>query len=277
VQPVCWSAPGDFFAERDDDAHAGVFDPRAICYMMSNGAINNYTAKHAGADLLHERTFFRYLLRRSMSNGCEDRSAPYEEAFAANVELYRRQRIESLSGPGSCLAQTTELRERLPLVLEDLGARSLLDAPCGDFNWMQHIRLGIDEYIGVDVLGEIVAHNQWHHAAPHRRFERADLLRDPLPRADAVLCRDLLTHLSYDDINHVVRNFKASGATYLLTTTFTRPRPNHDTAGGEWRPLNLTSEPFNYPVPLRLLNEKCSEAGDTFNDKSLGVWRLCDL
>jgi hypothetical protein len=277
VQPVCWSAPGDFFAERDDEAHAGVFDARAICYMMSNGAINNYTTGHRAADLMAERTFFRYLLRRAVGTSLMDPSAPYEEIFSANVELYRRQRLESLSGPGSSLSQTAELRERLPLLLEELGVRSLLDAPCGDFNWMQHVRLGVEEYIGVDVLGELIAQNQWHHAGPHRRFARADVLRDPLPRADAVLCRDLLNHLSYADIRQAIRNFKGSGATYLMATTFTRPRPNQDTAGGEWRPLNFAGDPFDFPPPLRLLNEKCTEAGETFNDKSIGVWRLSDV
>ena len=201
----------------------------------------------------------------------------YEEIFAANVELYRRQHYESLSGPGSCLAQTRELRERLPLLLENLGVESLLDAPCGDFNWMQHVRLGVKQYIGVDILGEIVATNQWRYAAAYRRFQRADVTRDALPRADAILCRDLLSHLGFADVFRTLANFKASGATYLMTTTFTRPRPNCDTARGEWRTLNLTLPPLNFPPPILVINEKCTEGGDAFSDKSLGIWPLQDL
>ena len=277
VQPVCWSAPGDFFAERDDEGHDAVFDARAVCYMMSHSAITTYSAAHPGADLMRERTFFRYLLRRAVDTGRDDPSAAREEFFAGYVEQFRRQGTESVSGSGSCLAQTAELRELLPVLLDDLGVRSLLDAPCGDFNWMQHVRLPVDEYIGADMLGELVANNQWRHAGPGRRFVRADILRDPLPQVDAVLCRDLLVLLSYDDIRQAVRNFKASGATYLITTTFTRGRPNQDLGGAEWRPLDLTGAPFNYPAPLRVLNEKCTEAGGAFSDKSLGVWRLSDL
>jgi hypothetical protein len=110
-----------------------------------------------------------------------------------------------------------------------------------------------------------------------RRFVRADVLRDPLPRADAVLCRDLFTHLSFAEIRRAVANFRRSGATYLLTTTYTNPRPNHDTAGGEWRTLNLTLPPLCFPAPLRVVNEKCVEARGTLADKSLAVWRLADL
>ena len=72
-------------------------------------------------------------------------------------------------------------------------------------------------------------------------------------------------------------NFKRSGATYILTMTFTEPRPNHDTAGGDWRPLNLTLPPFSFPTPMRVINEKRTEGGGAFRDKCLGVWRLSDL
>ena len=42
---------------------------------------------------------------------------------------------------------------------------------------------------------------------------------------------------------------------------------------GDWRPLNLERPPFNLPAPALLLNEGCTEGGDTFADKSLGLWR----
>ncbi len=276
VQPVCWSAPGDFFEERDDAEHERVFDPLAFCYMLSNGAINNYSRAHQHPDLLAPRTFFSWLLRRSLGQAANP-SGAYEEIFSGHAELYRRDRIESTSGPGSSLAQTKEVRARLPLLVESLGIRSLLDAPCGDFNWMQHVQLPHTEYVGMDVLGEAIVENQWRHSNEHRRFLRADLIREPLPRADAVLCRDLLPHLSYEDVYQALRNFRASGATWLITTTFTGPRPNHDIASGGWRTLNFTLAPFNFPAPLRVINEKCTEGGNAFADKSLGVWRLAEL
>jgi hypothetical protein len=194
-----------------------------------------------------------------------------------HAEFYRQYRSESISGPGSCLAQTQELRERLPLVIGSLEIRSLLDAPCGDLNWMQHVQLGDIEYIGIDIQRDIIANNSWQHAHACRRFQYANLIHDDLPRADAILCRDLLPHLPFSDIFQALRNFKVSGAKYVMTTTFANPRPNQDIAIGGWRPLNLTLPPFKFPPPLRLINEKCTEARGAFNDKSLGVWRLADL
>jgi hypothetical protein len=277
VQPICWSQPEKFFEQRTPVEHEQVFDTRAMCYMLSNGAIKNYLAKHPGAELMNSASFFSFLLGRTPAGAEEHAPGPYEELFSAHADLYRRHRDESLSGPGSSREQTKELRERLPLALEALDVRSLLDAPCGDLNWMQHVRLGVERYVGVDVLTEIIADNKGRHASGQRSFLRADLTRDPLPRADAILCRDFLTHLSFADIFAVLDNFKRSGATYVLTTTFTGQRPNRDTSGGQWRTLNLGSAPFNFPPPRLLLNERCTEGGGSFADKSLGVWVLSEL
>jgi len=277
VQPICWSRPEEFFAHGPPEEHEARVDPRALCYMLSNVQITKYGAARGGLDLLDGRTLFTHLLRRALGGHAGEASRRFEADFGEHVRLYGHYRLESLSGPGSCLAQTHELRERLPLLLGDLGVRSLLDAPCGDFNWMQHVRLGLDAYTGVDVLDEIVANNTWKHAAPGRRFLRADVVHDRLPPAEAVFSRDLLPHLSFADIVAALENFRRTGAKWLLSTTFSAPRPNADTANGEWRPLDLTQAPFHFPPPRRLLNERCTEAGGAYSDKGLGVWRFEDL
>ena len=35
--------------------------------------------------------------------------------------------------------------------------------------------------------------------------------------------------------------------------------------------------PFNFPPPLRLVNENCTEGDGAYGDKCLGLWRLADL
>ena len=54
---------------------------------------------------------------------------------------------ESISGPGASLRHTEAIRRELPLLIERLGIRTLLDAPCGDFNWMKETKLRLDRYI----------------------------------------------------------------------------------------------------------------------------------
>jgi hypothetical protein len=35
--------------------------------------------------------------------------------------------------------------------------------------------------------------------------------------------------------------------------------------------------PFNFPPPIELINEGCTEGDNLFADKSIGLWRLQDI
>lgn len=184
----------------------------------------------------------------------------------------------SRSGEGSSLEQTETLRSELPRLMRELDVRSVVDAPCGDFFWMRHVELGVERYIGVDIVEELIARDREQFEGPGREFFCLDIIEDPLPRADLIFCRDCLVHLSFEQAKRALRNFKQSGAEYLLTTTFTGRDRNVDLVGRDlWRTLNLTLPPFNLPPPLRLINERCTEGAGAYADKSLGLWRLRDL
>lgn len=178
------------------------------------------------------------------------------------------------SGAGADRSQTQAIEAALPPLLADLGVRSLLDVPCGDFGWMQHVPMPGIDYTGVDLLPALVAAHQARYGAPGRRFLQRDVLRDALPTADLILCRDLLVHLSFADIARAVSTFRASASTYLLTTTFPDTQRNEDIVTGDWRPINLERPPFSWPPPERLIVEHCTESEGRFADKSLGLWRL---
>jgi hypothetical protein len=181
----------------------------------------------------------------------------------------------SRSGLGSQLATTGELRDALPAFFHRHGVTSLLDAPCGDFTWLSTIDLPIP-YIGADIVSALVHENERRFGGPasNRRFVHLDLTRDPLPRADIVLCRDCLVHLSFDNVFRALDNIRASGARYLLTTTFLEHERNEDIEDGDWRMLNLRQAPFNLPAPLDLLIEGCVEGDGAYADKALGLWKL---
>lgn len=180
---------------------------------------------------------------------------------------------QSVSGQGSDGEQTAYLRQQLPVLFAQWNVRRVLDAPCGDFNWMQHVPLSLDEYIGADIVAELIADNQAKYGDTMRRFAKLDIARDDLPTVDLILCRDCLVHLCFRDIRAALNNFKRSGSTYLLTTTFPQQPKNWDIQTGEWRGLNLQAAPFRFPPPLHLLNEHCPESAD----KSLGLWKLADM
>ncbi len=181
---------------------------------------------------------------------------------------------ESVSGAGSNLAQTEEIRRVLPGLLDELACQSVLDVPCGDFYWMRLVELDVD-YTGGDIVPQLVASNQARYGNERRRFMHIDLLEGPLPTADLLLCRDCLVHLSNAHIQSALANIRASGTTYLLTTTFTNRDRNQDIPTGSWRPVNLLLPPYSFPQPLRLIDERCPDA--SYADKHLGLWRVADI
>jgi SAM-dependent methyltransferase len=184
---------------------------------------------------------------------------------------------ESASGPGSTRARAETFVPDVIALLKSLNIRTLLDAPCGDFNWAGAVADAVESYVGVDVVPELIAANAQSAgggAGAPLRFLCADLTRDPLPRADLILCRDCLVHFSFADIRAALRNFRRSGATWLLTTTFIDPnRRNENIRSGGWRPLNLEQPPFRFPPPVALIDERCEHSGGVCRDKRLGLWR----
>ena len=199
------------------------------------------------------------------------------EAFEYIYRSHHWSGSESASGEGAGLDQTAHLRAALPNLLRDLRTRTLLDLPCGDFSWVRQMDLPVTEYIGADLLSSLISEHQARYADDRHRFITLDLRTDDLPAADLLLCRDCLVHLSFADIALALNNVKRSGIPFLLTTTFPDCDRNEETVTGDWRLLNLERAPFNFPPPLRLLNENCSEGGGAFRDKSLGLWRVDDL
>jgi hypothetical protein len=197
---------------------------------------------------------------------------PLAERFdrIAQTNLWGAQ---TRSGLGSELAATARLRAVLPSFLARHGVRSLLDVPCGDFGWLSTVDLGVS-YIGADIVPSLVEENERRYGGPSggRRFLTLDLTKDALPRADLVLCRDCLVHLSFENVGRALANIRASGAKYMLTTTFLEHDANTDIEDGDWRMLNLERAPFNLPSPIDVLVEDCWEGDGAYSDKALGLW-----
>jgi hypothetical protein len=184
---------------------------------------------------------------------------------------------ESRSGVGSGLDSTRVLRAELPAALRKLEARVLLDVPCGDFTWMEHVDLRGIEYIGGDIVPSIIEENQRLHATESRRFTLVDLTRDELPGADVLLCRDCLVHLSYANIRAVLANIARSNIRYVLMTSFPGRGGNRDVQDGDWRTLDFQATPFSFPEPRLTIVEECEEEDGSYADKSLLAWRVAEL
>jgi hypothetical protein len=201
----------------------------------------------------------------------------FKERFARIYATNLWSDPETRSGVGSSLDSTRVLRAELLKALHELEARVLLDVPCGDFTWMEHVDLSGIDYIGGDIVPSIVQGNQRLHASESRRFLELDLTQDVLPAADVLLCRDCLVHLSYAKIRAALANIERSNIRYVLMTSFPGRCDNYDVLDGDWRPLDFQAPPFSFPEPRLTIVENCDEEDGSYRDKALLGWRVEDL
>ena len=210
--------------------------------------------------------------RRAAQNYLGSASRPFERIYLQNLW----GNSESRSGAGSTTEATAILCRSLPVLLQQLGVRTLVDAPCGD-HWLRRANLELERYVGLDSVPALIATNAAHYASPTRIFQVLDLTEAVPPTADLILCRDLLIHLSFRHARRVLANFKRSGSTYLLCSTNPDHPATEDIVTGSFRPLNLRRAPFDLPAPIRELADGPSEAGPGSVRRTMALWRLADL
>jgi hypothetical protein len=178
-----------------------------------------------------------------------------EQIFQAIYNKNFWGNVESVSGPGSTFVYTKNIRSEIPKLLDQLSINSILDGPCGDFNWMKStLDFTRFRYTGVDIVPELIDKNRILYGSENISFIKKDLLKDDLPISDLMLCRDLLAHLALEDIYKFFSNFLRSQIPYLLTSTHVHLdiEKNHDIRSGDFRELNLEIPPFKFISEIRI-------------------------
>ena len=174
----------------------------------------------------------------------------------------RQSRGTSLSGPGSNAEETAGVRTVLPVLLSLMRVRTVLDVPCGDFNYMREVLSAAATppgivYQGLDIVSSLVAELQATFGTPSERpngpsphrisFGRFDLALEYLWPADLVVVRDVLFHFSAERAAMVLRRIAASGCRYALIVAAThaphgstaRERGSRPTRAGTSRQVRL--------------------------------------
>jgi len=192
-----------------------------------------------------------------------------QEAFRTIFEENRWGSSESRSGCGSTVTYTKPLRKSLERLLKVSNVKIFLDAPCGDFNWMQYVSLPDGtRYIGGDIVDSLIHNLQQSHGGKKYSFQTIDIVEGPLPAADLWLCRDVLFHLSNQDIHKVLTNFSLSSIPHILNTTYNFVRRNEDVRAGGFRFINLRQPPFMLPPPLSMTPDFIAPEPPRY----LGLW-----
>ncbi|WP_341216545.1 class I SAM-dependent methyltransferase [uncultured Wocania sp.] len=159
-----------------------------------------------------------------------------------------------------------------PLVVFDLG--------CGDFNIGKHLVKYTKKYFGVDIVEALIERNKKVFKAKKLEFHCLDIVKDELPKADCVILRQVLQHLSNAEIKSIVN--KLNNYKYVILTEhiplgdFT---PNKDLVSGQGIRLkqssgvNILEAPFN----LKIKDEKLLDEYILKNEKGQIVTTLFEV
>ena len=196
-----------------------------------------------------------------MNDDRAERAAFFQTVYDQNLWNSK----ESVSGIGSDLGVARGLIDGLPALFKRLEIRSLLDVPCGDFNWMKAVPFGGIDYIGGDLIRSLVERNTERFGSPKRRFEVIDVVQDRLPEADMIFVRDCFIHMDNGLVLRALHNICRSSFRYVcLTHDMNQERfPGRNvelerTVHGvnfEFRPNNFELEPFSFPPPVDVVLE----------------------
>jgi SAM-dependent methyltransferase len=192
-----------------------------------------------------------------------------EEVFNRiyRTNVWGGARGELYSGPGSHISEAAQVYVR---AIRDLALkegfinRRFVDLGCGDFSIGSQITELSSSYIGIDIVQELVTQNQNLFGNNKVSFSHLDIANDPIPNGDVCLVRQVLQHLSNEQISSILaklRSFK------WIVITEHHPRssdfvPNRDKVhGGSIRLIHgsgvvLTEPPFSLdPSSVRLVTE----------------------
>lgn len=131
----------------------------------------------------------------------------------------------------------------------------VLDLGCGDFNIGKQLYKFTEKYIAVDIVEELIVHNNEKFRANNLEFRCLDIAKDNLPKADCVIIRQVLQHLSNKEVQNILD--KLSHYKYLILTEHLPHgdfEPNKDIISGQGirikkqSGLDILKSPFNFKV-----------------------------
>ena len=189
--------------------------------------------------------------------------------------------VESISGPGSELKNTIDIRNEIPLIISSYSIKSILDIPCGDFNWFKEMKIPI-KYLGGDIVCEIIDNNNNNYRNENINFQKIDITKDLIPNNfDLIIIRDLFIHFSDHDIFMTLKNIKKTNSRYILTTNYDDTKINKNIVSGSFREVNLMLEPFLFPKPICKISDsgfiKRPNSNDLYRNKYLSLWDLNEI
>jgi SAM-dependent methyltransferase len=171
--------------------------------------------------------------------------------------IYELSHWEGGSGQGSRLNVTQVYRDLVSCLIGSRDVRSVVDAGCGDWEFARLIDWSNVTYLGLDVVPAVIERNRSEFLRSNICFQCVDISDATLPRADLLLCKDVLQHWPTDSVQRFLRRLRTRYRYVLLTNDVQSVHCAHDSLNsaiplGGWRTLDLERPPFRLRPDWRL-------------------------
>jgi 2-polyprenyl-3-methyl-5-hydroxy-6-metoxy-1,4-benzoquinol methylase len=168
----------------------------------------------------------------------------FEEIYATNYWGFG-------SGHGSRPQVTRGYREFVARFIRENCISSVVDFGCGDWQFSRLIDWSGVDYLGLDVVPQLIERHQTRFGRAGIRFEMCpDRLTD-VPSADLLLAKDVLQHWPTSAVQEFLGNVVPRFKWALITNGVTpESHLNGDIEMGGFRPLDLRRVPFSCIAPV---------------------------
>jgi 2-polyprenyl-3-methyl-5-hydroxy-6-metoxy-1,4-benzoquinol methylase len=179
----------------------------------------------------------------------------------SNAEVFSKIYKEDLwhggSGAGSKLENIKEYVDILQKYIDKPEVKTVLDLGCGDWQFSKFLDLSSVSYLGVDVVESVIESNSTSYSASNIKFISRDITTYEVPKADLIICKDVLQHLCNKDVVNILVKIITSSKFSLITNDFNPDNTeNKDIDNGNYRCLDLTLSPFYLDVVTVLESER---------------------
>lgn len=162
------------------------------------------------------------------------------------------------SGLGSIGPAAEEYCQDVIAFIRKHNIRSVADLGCGDFQVGRKIVLATQvKYVGVDIVPALINKHAVRFGNDRVEFCCANLATDPLPAAELCLVRQVLQHLSNDEIESVLKNISGyplaliSEHVPIRPKSFNRDKPHGPDVRAYWGSgVYVDKPPFSRTIEL---------------------------
>ncbi|TXE06404.1 class I SAM-dependent methyltransferase [Seonamhaeicola algicola] len=172
-----------------------------------------------------------------------------------NQHLWGGNNFDFYSGEGSHLPEI--IKPYLDSVLTFLKSfetpLTVCDLGCGDFNIGKNLVKHTKTYTAIDIVEPLITRNKQIFKAENLEFYCLDISKEILPKADCIILRQVLQHITNQEIAHIckqLKNYKYLIITeHLPTGNFT---PNINIISGQGirikhnSGVDILQDPFNF-------------------------------